>query len=223
MTPSISVVIPLHNGAPYVGQAVESVRGQSYRPHELIVVDDGSTDGGAEGLTGDSLTVVRQARQGPAAARNRGAALASGRLLAFLDADDLWHSDKLRAYVDHLARYPAPMAIGHFEYRLEPGCPPPRGLRPASLTAPQVGPIPSALVVDRAIFFELGGFDERFPTAEDVEWLGRVRSRGLAMTVVPGVYLYKRVHRSNLSLTASTRRKDLFRALHATDRRLREG
>jgi glycosyltransferase involved in cell wall biosynthesis len=89
----ISVVIPLYNKARYVVRALESVAGQTYGDFEVIVVDDGSTDGGGDLVSefGDPrFKVVRQTNAGPGAARNRGAAEASGEFIAFLDADDSW-------------------------------------------------------------------------------------------------------------------------------------
>ena len=106
--PKISVVIPCYNRAGLIARAVASAVAQSHLPHEVIVVDDGSTDGSAgvaAGLPGP-VRVLRQANAGAAAARNAGIATATGDWVAFLDSDDEWHSDKLRLQLDAAARFP---------------------------------------------------------------------------------------------------------------------
>jgi glycosyltransferase involved in cell wall biosynthesis len=111
---TVSVIVPTFNRWPMVAEAVESVLTQTYKDFELIVVDDGSDDGTVDRLAtyGTLVKVVRQPNQGVAAARNRGAALASGRYLAFLDSDDLWRPDKLEAQVGLFALEPA-LLINH--------------------------------------------------------------------------------------------------------------
>jgi glycosyltransferase involved in cell wall biosynthesis len=90
---SISVVIPLYNKAPHIKRTLQSVLSQTVLPDEIIVVDDGSTDGGGEivkSLSVPGLRLIRQENQGVSAARNRGIAEAEGELIAFLDSDDAW-------------------------------------------------------------------------------------------------------------------------------------
>ena len=97
MPPEASVIIPAYNHARFVGEAVESVLLQTAASREVIVVDDGSTDDTARVLAGfgGRIRVIRQPNRGVAAARNAGAALASGDVLTWLDADDTWWPRKL--------------------------------------------------------------------------------------------------------------------------------
>jgi glycosyltransferase involved in cell wall biosynthesis len=104
--PLVSVVLPTHNRAPWLGRAIESVLGQTHEPLELIVVDDGSTDETAELLArfGGRIEVVTQPHSGAYAARNRGMRHASGELIAFIDSDDAWHPDRLSSQLALMER-----------------------------------------------------------------------------------------------------------------------
>lgn len=93
----VSVIIPAHNAGPFVGDTISSALEQSWPDVEVIVVNDGSTDGTAAVLASFAgrIRVIDQCHSGVAVARNRGAAAARGTWLAFLDADDLWLPHKL--------------------------------------------------------------------------------------------------------------------------------
>ena len=112
----ISVVMPCYNAAPYVEEAVESALGQSYPLLELVVVDDGSTDGSSEILqrlaseNPERITLIFQNRAGPFAARNRALSHANGNYIAFLDADDTWQPDALSRMHDALETQAADIA-----------------------------------------------------------------------------------------------------------------
>jgi glycosyltransferase involved in cell wall biosynthesis len=99
--PLVSVIIPTYNRGWIVQEAIDSVLDQDFRDFELIVVDDGSDDNTREILRayGKTITVLHQSNRGVSAARNRGIAEAAGRLIAFLDSDDLWLPGKLTTQV----------------------------------------------------------------------------------------------------------------------------
>jgi len=107
----VSVIIPAFNRKKTIRRAVESVLAQSYKPIELIVVDDGSVDGTAEELSefGSRLRVIKQPNAGPSAARNTGIRAATGDLVAFLDSDDAWLPEKLARQISLLNQ--APQAV----------------------------------------------------------------------------------------------------------------
>jgi len=104
--PLVSAIVATYNRAYVVGQAIESILGQTYENLEVIIVDDGSTDGTPEVLRrfGNRLRVFRQENAGPAAARNRGIAAARGDIISFLDSDDIWLPEKTERQVALLER-----------------------------------------------------------------------------------------------------------------------
>lgn len=117
--PLVSVVIPVFNGAPFVAKAVSSVRAQTVTDVEILVVDDGSTDGSqsvlAELEQTKGVTWFQQDHGGPARSRNRGIAAARGEFVALLDCDDLWLPDKLAAQLEIAGRDPE-IGVVHTDY-----------------------------------------------------------------------------------------------------------
>jgi glycosyltransferase involved in cell wall biosynthesis len=188
--PQVSVVIPAYNAAWCVGRAIDSVLAQTFRDFELIVVDDGSTDGTAAVLAayGDKLRVVAQANGGMSNARNAGIRAASGRYLAFLDADDRWLPDKLARQVALLDARPE-LAFCAAVTELED----PEGRnvgewRGSSVALAGISEVfanhaavaggASAVLARRHLVAKLGGFDENLAGAEDTDLWMRLAGRG---------------------------------------------
>lgn len=110
----VSVMMPAYNAARYIGPAIESVLAQTYAHWELIVIDDGSSDGTAEAasaFTDPRIRLYRQPNGGEAAARNHALARSRGEFIAFLDSDDLWQPDHLACAVDYLRAHPERDAV----------------------------------------------------------------------------------------------------------------
>lgn len=179
MTVPVSVVIPCFNGAQHLGEALESVRAQTRSAHEVIVVDDGSTDGSAVIAHAFGAVVVTQPNRGEGAARNRGAAVASGDAIAFLDADDRWRPRHIEVVSGLLEQYPnAVGAFGAMETfgavrQYLPGYVAEGGERRVLKEAFRDwlhGTI--AAIVRREALIEVGGFDEVGRSAVDYDfWL----------------------------------------------------
>ena len=179
--PLVSVIIPTYNRAAMLRDAVESVLSQTFRDFELIVVDDGSTDGTGRLLAGygDRLKVLRTRRRGVSAARNRAAAEAGGRWLAFLDSDDLWLPEKLERQLAAHAENPEYRFSHTDEVWVRRG----RRVNPMKKHAKRGGRIfewclpmcrisPSSAMIDTGLFGRLGGFDRAYRVCEDYEfWL----------------------------------------------------
>ena len=183
--PNVSVVIPAYNAKGFIADAVRSVVDQTYRDFEVIVVDDGSTDGTVTELAafGDRVRVHQQANQGVAAARNAGAAMARGGWIAFLDADDLWLPHKLER---QLAAGAAPMT---FTDRLNIGA---RGDLPevqSEVTRMHGGDVftlllgegnfitNTSVMMRRALFETMGGFYTGLNGTEDWDLWIRIAER----------------------------------------------
>src|SRR3954453_12452168 len=122
-SPLVSVIIPVYNGARYLGAALESVFAQTYRNFEVIVVDDGSVDdSGVIAQSFPDVHYIHQTNQGVAAARNHGIEAARGGYFAFLDQDDLWTADKLKLQIEYLLTHPeVGYTLTQQKYFLDPG------------------------------------------------------------------------------------------------------
>jgi glycosyltransferase involved in cell wall biosynthesis len=179
--PLVSVIIPTYNRAWVLKEAIDSVLAQEFKDFELIVVDDGSTDNTGEILDSyeQDILVLRQSNKGVSAARNRGIVEATGRLVAFLDSDDLWLPRKLSSQVDFFNSNPAAVINQTEEIWVRNGV----RVNPKTRHHKFSGMIferslalclvsPSAVMIKKNLFSEIGVFDENLPACEDYDlWL----------------------------------------------------
>lgn len=221
--PLVSTIIPVYDGERYLAEAIESILAQTYRPIEVIIADDGSTDSSAGiACSYKEVRYLFQTNQGHAAARNVGIRAARGELIAFLDADDLWTADKLSIQVGYLIDHPEiQYTIARVKFFLEPGCHIPSGFRKKLLRNDHVGRLIPTLVARRSLFDAFGKFNPNSTTAEDVDWFARANDSGIPMAIIPRVLLYKRVHDTNLSINAPTNNQDLLKVLKQSIHRKR--
>jgi glycosyltransferase involved in cell wall biosynthesis len=125
----VSAIVPVYNGERFLADCLKSVLAQDYKPLEILVLDDGSTDATPQIAKsfGERIRYVRQKNAGEASARNKAVELAGGEFIAFLDADDLWYPGKISAQVSVMERYPDyGVVYGEFRriddaFRYEPG------------------------------------------------------------------------------------------------------
>jgi glycosyltransferase involved in cell wall biosynthesis len=196
--PSISVMVPVFNGASFLPEALESVLAQTRPPNEVVVVDDGSTDESAAiaSAYGGAVRVHRQPNRGIGAARNAALALAQGDLLAFLDADDVWQPRKLELQLDLLATSPElDIVFGHIaEFRTGPGG------RREPLGDPRPGPLTVTMLIRAEALRRVGPFREGVVVSEYLVWLARARELGLREAMLPDVLTWRRVHDTNNGL-----------------------
>ena len=208
MLPLISVIIPTHNRALWVVEAVESVLAQSFKDFELLVVDDGSTDETAALLAPyrDRLLYDFQDRAGVSAARNRGLELASGQWIAFLDSDDLWLPAKLAAQVDFFDRNPEAEICQTEEIWMRNGRrvnPRPRHRKPSgqifepSLSLCLVSP--SAVMLKKTLIDRIGRFDPQLPACEDYDLWLRISCRKPVYLIDQALVIKRGGHADQLS------------------------
>jgi glycosyltransferase involved in cell wall biosynthesis len=223
--PLISCIVPVYNGEQYLREALESVFSQSCRPREIIVVDDGSTDQTGKIIAGygDKVCHLAQPNSGPASARNLGLRRAGGEFIAFLDVDDLWHSDKLKLQLNRFkARPELDICVSHIknfwiselkEEEIE--------FRGHRLSKPLPGYVLQTMLARKRIFGSIGTFDESFPLGSDTEWFLRAAEQGALMDMLPDVLVYRRYHHSNITRLDDCASKDaLLKAVKSSlDRR----
>jgi glycosyltransferase involved in cell wall biosynthesis len=183
MTPEVSVIIPAYNRCAMLLEAIASVLAQSAPAFELIVIDDGSTDGTSENerlrRMSETIRIERIDHRGPAAARNRGVALARAPLIAFLDSDDLWSPTKLEHQLAFMRDNPGCAISQTSEIWIRNG----RRVNPGHRHRKRAGDIfidslrtcligMSSVMIRAELFRSSGGFDEHMTAAEDYDlWL----------------------------------------------------
>lgn len=207
----ISVIIPVYNGEKYLAQAIESILAQAYRPLEIIVVDDGSTDGSAEIVQrfGEPIRYVYQTNQGAAAARNRGVEEAQGEYYAFLDQDDLWLSDKLTRQMAAFAAQPdLDLVAGAVEQFWSPDVPEEARQGYRCMDEPVAGLYISAFVIKRDAFWRVGLFDTNFVLSEAIEWNARAQ-KSLNMLIQPDLVMRRRLHTTNMTMQKRDQKVEL--------------
>jgi glycosyltransferase involved in cell wall biosynthesis len=196
----VSVVIAAWNSEAYIAEAIESVLGQTVPPDEVIVIDDGSTDGtrGVLDSFGDRIIALTQANSGQAVAVNRGLALARGELIGFCDADDLWTPRKLkiqRALLDHDGSVEA--AFGKVQQFVSPDVPEQHRARLTPDVEIMPGELKQCMLIHRAALMRIGPFDETLPATFFIAWLGRAKQSGLKTAHADDIVVRRRLHLGN--------------------------
>lgn len=201
--PLISCIVPVFNGERYLAEALDSIIAQTYSTLEILIVDDGSTDGtaGVSSSYGKKVTYIWQANAGPAAARNAGLEAAQGEFVAFLDADDLWHLEKLSRQMEcfltdpglemcltHMRNFWSPELIEEKERHRDP-----------RLTEPWPSYSCCTLLARPSVFTRVGMFNPDLRVGEDGDWFMRANQQGVRLQMLPEVFVYRRLHSNNLT------------------------
>lgn len=220
-SPQVSVIMPVYNQADYIAGAIKSIFEQTYTNWELIIINDESTDSTAEVVAqfdDPRIRYIYQANKGASGARNTGIAKSSGKYVTFLDADDMYHADKLKAQVTHLDKKPdiglsylSTIVIDQQENALMLEQAPAK----TSLDSLLLGwPITmNDFMVRRSWIEEVGGFDESLVINEDRDFFVRLNLGGCQFARVDRFLTYRRLYAGKVLRNPAAKFADSFRVL----------
>ncbi len=224
---SVTCILPVYNGERFLAEALDSVLGQNVPSLEVLVVDDGSTDGTAAILDqfGSKIRVISQDNRGVSAARNRGLDEVDSEFVAFQDCDDLWMPGKLTRQLAALEERPElDLCLGLVQnFWMQELAAEERAYRGSRFAAPAPGHLLQVLVARRTAFDRVGRFDMGLDVGEDNDWFLRARDAGLVEEMIPDVLVRRRLHRNNLTRNDLASRDALLANMKASLDRRRSG
>jgi glycosyltransferase involved in cell wall biosynthesis len=209
-SPLISCIVPVFNDERYLAEALDSILAQRYRPLEVIVVDDGSTDQtpAVAARYRSEIIYLRQNKAGAPVARNSGLRAARGDFVAFLDSDDLWHAEKLERQMARFeARPDLDVCLTYLqnfwipELKAEE-----ERFKGHRLAQPLPGYVTQTLLARRRSFDKVGPFSQFMPVGDPADWFLRAAECGLVMETIPDVLVYRRMHERNMSMESGSRK-----------------
>ena len=223
---TISVIIAAYNAEATLAETLASVLNQTLLPDEIIVVDDGSTDHTAKvaAAASNSVRVIGQTNRGPAAALNLGVELATGDLLSFIDADDLWERNKLAIQTRALAEQIELDGVGsHVRMFFCPTNDHETNKRYRLPDGPEPCLLSGAMLLRRHCFQRCGTFAENLWAGYFIDWYDRARAAGLIFGMVPNVLLLRRIRPGSLSHRSQKRDTAMVEMARRAIERRRKG
>ena len=216
----ISVIIPVYNYERYLGEAIESVLGQTYQDLEVIVVDDGSTDRSgdvAKSFAGQGVRYCQEVHAGIGPARNKGVELAQGEFIAFLDADDRWPLEKIERQLRAFENDPALEMVFGQALQLQNGPAWEAGVRDKNLAVDGMVPgmVPGTMLIKRDAFDRVGKFQGGLKVGEFIDWYARAVELKIRSLILPDLFLWRRIHDSNQGVRERQSVTDYARVLKA--------
>jgi glycosyltransferase involved in cell wall biosynthesis len=210
--PLISVIIPVYNCDRYLSEAIESVLAQTYRPLEILIIDDGSTDKSAEIAKNfiPSVKYYYQPNSGSCSSPlNYGINLSEGNFLAFLDSDDLWLKDKLMLQFQCFVKNPhLDIIFGHVQQFISPELDTvirqrfeiPKEIRP--------GIHKGTMLIKKKSFLNVGYFNSDWQRVEFIDWYIQAKELNLEIMIIPDIILKRRIHQTNTGLMKKDHRNE---------------
>ncbi len=205
MASGVSVIIAVRNGENYLAAAIESILGQTIPVDEIIVADDGSSDGtvAIARSFGGTVKVLPQQQAGQAAAQNAGITAATGHFLSFNDHDDLWTPDRLALQLAALTADPAlDAAFGLAEQFISPEL---NAVEYAHLMPPTAimrGELAQCMLIRTSSFHRIGALDESLASSAFIDWFGRAKREGFRSLMIEQVVMRRRLHLTNYGRTS---------------------
>ena len=197
----LSIIIPCYNAGSYLSQAVSSIRKQQTEfplTTEIIVIDDGSTDGCVEQLQGSDLMILHQNHQGSAKARNYGIKEATGDYVLFLDADDKLVPDAIETlYHGLLQNEHAVATLGMAQEFISEEIDAETAVGLAKKEIPFGAFLSGCCLVEKDALLKVGFFDTSLDAGETVDWLARLRYSGLPIVELEKITVHRRIHLTN--------------------------
>jgi glycosyltransferase involved in cell wall biosynthesis len=215
----VSVIVPVFNGAAFIRGAMENINAQHYTPLEIIFVDDGSTDETAKIIADfkDKVRYVYQTNSGPSAARNKGLEIARGKVVRFLDVDDLWPEGSLSLMLEGMKKFPeTEIVMGKVDVLFE------REGAIKDFIEPSVAFHIGSALFRKEVFHKVGLFDPALRYGEDLDWFMRARECRVSIVVLDQVTLLYRLHETNMTRGQNLTSLNMFKALKKSLDRRRE-
>ena len=226
MTSGISVIIPVFNSERFVAEAIDSVVNQTFKPNQIFLVDDGSTDGSATIMKSYPEAIYHYKENGGAcSALNVGLKQVTGKFIAFLDSDDYWELDKLGLQMQFLSDNPQYDGVfgNHKRFYEKPQSEITDG---ELVDSKKVLParFKGSLLIKKDSFFKVGLFDETIKMGDFLDWYRRAMDIGIQFGMLNKIVLQRRIHDANTSLKDKGEIKDYVKLLKASmDRRRKAG
>lgn len=210
--PKVSIITPLYNNKKYIEKAIRSITSQTYKEFEIIIIDDGSTDGSGELVKdkfGDKVRYIYQDNKGAAAAVNKGISLSRGDYIAFCDSDDWWLPEKLEKQVNFLEANQkfglvySDALLANGDILIQQTWLHSRNAIPcfggkkeclASLFSKNFIPAPLAVLIRKSVIEQIGLFNEKFPSAYDYEYWFRILEGGIQIAFLDEPLAVWRIH-----------------------------
>ncbi|MGI8608533.1 MAG: glycosyltransferase family 2 protein [Candidatus Dormibacteria bacterium] len=209
----MSVLMTVRNGERYLQEALVSLLGQSVAPAEVVVVDDGSTDGTADVLAsfGAAVRWSTQPPRGFAAGLNHALLQARCDVIGYIDADDLWPSESLASRLELLHGVDA--GGGAVEQFVSPELDVATAATFRLDSGPTRAAVIGALLFHRSTLLRFGPLDESMRLGSSVQWIATARAAGLTVAWTDQVVLRRRLHTTNLSLLARDESREAMLAV----------